>query len=90
MDISAGGMKLTYTEGDIELVQGQTYENCQLKLPDVGTISITMIVRGLFSLPTKSGQTIQRAGCQFINLDGASNILLQRYINSMQRLKDLS
>ena len=90
MDISAGGMKLTYTEGDIELVQGQTYENCQLKLPDVGTINITMIVRSLFSLPTKSGQVIKRAGCQFINLDGASNILLQRYINSMQRLKDLS
>lgn len=90
MDISAGGMKLTYTEGDIELVQGQIYENCQIKLPDVGTISITMIVRSLFSLSTKSGQVIKRAGCQFINLDGASNILLQRYINSMQRLKDIS
>ena len=88
MDISAGGMKLTYAENDIELVQGQTYENCQVQLPDAGTISVTMIVRSLFSLPTKSGQTIKRAGCQFINLGGASNILLQRYINSMQRLKN--
>lgn len=90
VDISAGGMKLTYVEGDVELVQGQTYENCQLQLPDVGTISVTMIVRSLFSLPTKSGSVIKRAGCQFINLGGTSNILLQRYVNSMQRLKDIS
>ncbi|MDD5300579.1 MAG: flagellar brake protein [Gallionella sp.] len=85
MDISAGGMKLTCVETDIELVQGQTYENCQIKLPDLGTISATVIVRSLFSLPTKSGHTIKRAGCQFINLSGASNILLQRYVNNMQQ-----
>lgn len=87
MDLSAGGMKLTYTEGDIDLVQGQSYENCQIKLPDMGTISVTMIARSLFSLPAKSGKTIVRAGCQFINLSAASNVLLQRYINSMQRAK---
>ncbi|MDO8811664.1 MAG: flagellar brake protein [Gallionella sp.] len=88
MDVSVGGMKLTYAEGDIELVQGQSYENCQIKLPDMGTISVTMIVRGLSSLPTKSGHNIKRAGCQFINLSAASNILLQRYVNSMQRVKN--
>lgn len=88
MDISTGGMKLTYAEGDIELAQGQTYENCQVKLPDMGTISVTMIVRSMFSLPAKSGKTVIRAGCQFINLSNASNILLQRYINSMQRTKN--
>ncbi|MDO8466310.1 MAG: flagellar brake protein [Gallionella sp.] len=88
MDISAGGMKLTYAEGEAELVQGQTYENCQIKLHDMGTISVTIIVRSLFSLPTKSGHAVKRAGCQFINLSGSANILLQRYINSMQRLKN--
>lgn len=86
MDISAGGMKLTCVETDIELVQGQTYENCQIKLPDLGTISATVVVRSLFSLPTQSGHTIKRAGCQFIkNLSTASNILLQRYVNNMQQ-----
>lgn len=88
MDISIGGMKLTYPEGDIELVQGQSYENCQIKLPDMGTVSVTMIVRGISSLPTKSGHNIKRAGCQFVNLSTASNILLQRYVNSMQRAKN--
>jgi len=88
MDISTGGMKLTYAESDIELVQGQTYENCQIKLPDLGVISVTMIVRSLFSLPTKSGHTVKRAGCQFVKLSNAGNILLQRYVNSMQRAKN--
>ncbi|MFZ2300459.1 MAG: flagellar regulator YcgR PilZN domain-containing protein [Gallionella sp.] len=88
IDISAGGMKLTYAEGDIELVQGQTYENCEIDLPDVGTVNVTIIVKNLFSLSTQSKQVIKRAGCQFINLSGASNIMLQRYINRMQRLKN--
>lgn len=87
-DISAGGMKLTYTEGDIELVQGQAYENCQINLPDMGTIIVTMIVRSAFSLSAKSGKTTVRAGCQFINLSNAANVMLQRYINSMQRTKN--
>lgn len=88
IDISAGGMKLTYAESDIELVQGQTYENCQIKLPEMGTISVTMVVRSLFAAPAKSGKTIVRAGCQFINLSNAASILLQRYINSMQRTRN--
>lgn len=90
MDISSGGMKLSYAESELELVQGQTYENCQIKLPELGTVTVTMIVRSLFSLPTKSGHTVKRAGCQFVNLGGASNILLQRYVNSMQRLKNVA
>jgi len=92
MDISAGGMKLTlaYDESDIELAQGQTYENCLIKLPDLGTISVTIKVMSLFSLSTKSGHTIKRAGCQFVKLGTASDILLQRYINSMQRAKNVA
>jgi c-di-GMP-binding flagellar brake protein YcgR len=88
LDISTGGMKLTFAEGEIALEQGQSYENCQIKLPDMGTITVTMIVRGMSTLPTKSGHNIKRAGCQFINLSTAANILLQRYVNSMQRAKN--
>lgn len=85
MDISAGGVKLSCAESDVELEEGQVYENCQITLPDAGKINVTIIVRNLTLLHTKSGQTIKRAGCQFVNVDGATNILLQRYINNMQR-----
>lgn len=85
IDISAEGMKLSYAEKDIELVQGRAYENCQIKLPELGTISFTMIVRNIFSLPTQSGHTIKRAGCQFVNLNPAFNNSLQRYLSNIQQ-----
>jgi len=87
MDISAGGVKITCAENDLELEEGKTYENCQIKLPGVGTISVTITVRSIVSLTTKSKQVLKRAGCQFHKLDGATNILLQRYVNNVQRAK---
>lgn len=87
MDISTGGVKITCAENDLELEEGKTYENCQIKLPNVGTISVAITVRSLTSLTTKSGQVLKRAGCQFHKLDGATNILLQRYVNNVQRAK---
>ncbi len=87
MDISTGGIKITCTENDLDLEEGKTYENCQIRLPDVGTISVTITVRSLISLTTKSGQILKRAGCQFHKLDGATSILLQRYVNNVQRAK---
>lgn len=85
MDISVGGIKLNCAEADIELEEGKVYENCQITLPEAGKITVTIIVKNLTLVHTKSGNTIKRAGCQFINVDGATNILLQRYINNMQR-----
>lgn len=87
MDISTGGVKITCAENDIELEEGKTYENCQIKLTDIGTINVTITVMSLVSLATKSGQILKRAGCQFQKLDGATNILLQRYVNNVQRAK---
>ena len=85
MDISAGGIKLTCTEGDVELEVDQSYENCRIDLPGVGTITVTVTVKNLTTLTTKSKQTLVRAGCKFTHIDGASGILLQRYVNNMQR-----
>lgn len=86
-DISAGGIKFTCAKGDIDLAEGKIYENCQINLPHVGTINATVVVRSLVESQGKPGQIIQRAGCQFRNLGGASNNLLQRYVNDMQRAK---
>jgi c-di-GMP-binding flagellar brake protein YcgR len=85
MDISAGGVKLTCSEEDVDLEEGQVYEDCQVDLPDVGTINVTITVKSVTILTTKSSQAIQRAGCEFTNIDGASSILLQRYVTNLQR-----
>jgi c-di-GMP-binding flagellar brake protein YcgR len=87
MDISGGGVGLTCTEQDAVLVPGQTYENCKIDLLDSGEFIGTIEVKNLVVLSTPEGQTIRRAGCEFKNLDGASTILLQRYVTTMQRAK---
>lgn len=87
MDISCGGVGLTCTETDTELTPGQSYSDCQIELPELGTIRGTIEVKNLVTLPSKSGNAHKRAGCEFKNLDGASMILLQRYITNMQRTK---
>ncbi|BBI98781.1 hypothetical protein FGKAn22_04740 [Ferrigenium kumadai] len=85
MDISGGGVGLTCSETDIDLVPGEIYPDCRIDLPEVGTIYATIEVKSLAVLTSPSGRTHKRAGCEFKNLDGQSTILLQRYVTNMQR-----
>ncbi|MGA7594612.1 MAG: flagellar regulator YcgR PilZN domain-containing protein [Gallionella sp.] len=85
MDISCGGVGLTCMESDTDLAPGVSYPECQIELPELGAIRGTIIVKNLVTLTTRSGIVQKRAGCEFRNLDGASSILLQRYVTNMQR-----
>lgn len=87
MDISGGGVGLTCTETDTDLVPGETYPDCRIDLPEVGTINGAIEVRNLTVLTSPSGHTHKRAGCAFKNLDGQSTIMLQRYVTNMQRAR---
>lgn len=87
INISGGGIRLSFAEDDIELVLGQTYPGCQINLPEIGRINVTITVKNLVSISPKSGQIIKRAGCEFRDLDNISGILLQRYVTKMQRLR---
>ena len=87
MDISGGGIALTCAEADTELVPGESYPDCRIDLPGVGTISGTIEVKTLALLTSASGHVHKRAGCEFKNLDRQSTLLLQRYVTNMQRAK---
>lgn len=87
MDISVGGVKLFYAGNDIEFVLGKTYTGCQINLPEVGKISVAIIVKSVVSISPKLGQTIRRVGCEFMNIGNAYSIMLQRYVTNMQRIK---
>jgi c-di-GMP-binding flagellar brake protein YcgR len=89
MDISGGGVGLTCTEQDTLLVPGQTYHNCRIDLRDEGEFYSTIEVKNLALLSMPTGETVRRAGCEFKNLDGASTIMLQRYVTAMQRTKEI-
>ncbi len=90
LDISGGGLRLSCAKEDIGFVVGQTYTGCQIDLPDVGKISVAMTVKSLVSISPQPGQTALQVGCEFKNLNNASNILLQRYVTMMQRLKNVN
>ena len=87
MDISCGGVGLTCLESDTELTPGLSYPDCKIELPGIGTIKGTIEVKNLVELTSQSGTVYKRAGCEFKNLDGASIILLQRYVTNMQRAR---
>lgn len=87
MDISGGGIGLTCTEHDTDLVPGQSYADCRIDLPEIGSIRGTIEVKNVVVLTTATGQTHKRAGCEFKNLDPSAAIMLQRYITHLQRAK---
>lgn len=89
MDISGGGVGLTCAEQDTLLVPGQTYHNCKIDLREIGEFSATIEVKNLALLSVSSGEVVRRAGCEFKNLDGASTIMLQRYVTAMQRTREM-
>lgn len=87
IDISAGGMRLSWEGENIEFVQGQTYASCQIKLPEVGKIVVTLLVKNVISTSQKQGQTMRCVGCEFKDIDNATSVLLQRYVTRVQLLK---
>jgi c-di-GMP-binding flagellar brake protein YcgR len=84
LDISVGGIALVCEEYDVDLLPGNTYPNCSIELPDVGTLTATLSVRNSFHITNSEGKEIRRAGCEFIGLDRNMEQLLQRYISNMQ------
>lgn len=85
-DISGGGIGLICMPDEVCLQPGETYENCQIALPGAGTVLVSFTVMNLITLSTtRAGKAIQRAGCEFVNLDGKTAAKLQRYITDKQR-----
>jgi c-di-GMP-binding flagellar brake protein YcgR len=85
MDISIGGVALVCEEDGVELQPGKTYQNCEIELPDVGTVNATIEVKNTFKVTARNGEVKRRAGCVFVKPDGQTTIMLQRYVAQMQR-----
>jgi c-di-GMP-binding flagellar brake protein YcgR len=84
LDISLGGIALKCKESNVRLEAGALYPDCQIELPEIGTLIATIQVKHLFDVNTPSGGVIKHAGCEFVHLDSNMSMLLQRYIAVMQ------
>jgi c-di-GMP-binding flagellar brake protein YcgR len=85
MDISIGGIALVCQETSLVLTPGNIYPNCEIVLPDTGTLTATIQVKNTFDVTARTGEKIHRAGCVFVKPDGTTTSLLQRYVANMQR-----
>ncbi|MEI7842375.1 MAG: flagellar regulator YcgR PilZN domain-containing protein [Gallionellaceae bacterium] len=79
-DISIGGLSLEYPEKDLDLKAGAIYPDCEITLPEFGTLKVSLQVQNTFDVTNRLGKTHRRVGCKFIKQDRAVAIPLQRYV----------
>lgn len=84
MDISVGGVALVCREQGVQLEEGEIYPDCKIDLPGIGTLTATIQVKNLFDVPSSNGNVTKHAGCEFVQPDGKTSMLLQRYVALMQ------
>ncbi|MFA5825430.1 MAG: flagellar regulator YcgR PilZN domain-containing protein [Gallionellaceae bacterium] len=85
MDISVGGLSLVCQEKDFELTPGSIYPDCEIDLPEVGTLTATLQVKNIFDVTSRAGKVNRRAGCVFVKPGRETTLPLQRYVAQMQR-----
>lgn len=85
LDISCGGMAVIDQHPQVSLEPGETYSNCRIDLPEIGTITFRMCVKDSFPFTLKNGLTCMRAGCEFVKMPESMAALVQRYITKLQQ-----
>lgn len=83
-DISGGGLGVISIPADTPIETGLEL-GCKMELPEIGTVSGTVVVRSVFESTARNGVKSKRAGCEFIKLPGSMLILIQRYIIKIER-----
>ncbi|MFN7087959.1 MAG: flagellar brake protein [Burkholderiales bacterium] len=84
LDISVGGVGLIAPPEDVSFEPGQIIPHCRIELPEVGIIDGTLRICQL-GVSFQRGQTRRRAGCEFVELPGPQQTLIQRYIIKVER-----
>ncbi|WP_338849036.1 flagellar brake protein [Massilia sp. W12] len=84
-DISGGGIAITDEKMVLDNTIGRRYENCRIDLKDVGTVVVTLEVRGSMEQKLLNGKVNRRIGCQFVNLSRQMSALVQKFITKLER-----
>lgn len=87
VDISAGGIGVICFEENVPLHADVAYPGCQIELPGIGMLTVNMKIRATFDVTLKDGTVHKRAGCQFMDMPGSMQTLIQRYIMKHEREK---
>ncbi len=85
LDISIGGVSLSYQADEPIFTIGQILYGCRLAVPGVGEFVISLRVRNQVRLGLAGGKRVWRIGCDFVDASSAIERELQRYIIKIER-----
>ncbi|MGV8711170.1 MAG: flagellar brake protein [Nitrosomonas sp.] len=89
LDISCGGIGAIDQNPTVHFEPGTVYNNCQISLPDIGTVSTTIKVKNIHATKLHSGGTYQRIGCEFIGLPAKTEAMIHRYIIKQEQTRKM-
>lgn len=84
-DISLGGVSLIDNLKQLQADQGSLYPNCQIVLPEAGTITATLRVVRILKSTLENGKTVRHLGCAFVGLPNPMSTIVQRYVGLLER-----
>lgn len=83
-DIGGGGLAVLVTDVALVLAAGDHLHGCQIELPGLGTVEVTLHVRHVREL-RQHHRNFLHAGCEFVDLPAATQAKLFRYLMQLDR-----
>lgn len=85
LDIGLGGIALFSREDEPPLEEGKLYEQCKIALPEIGILEPKVLVRHVAIIQPPNRSVSRRYGCEFANLPGPLEALIQRFVLLLER-----
>lgn len=84
-DIGLEGVGLRCGEHETDLAKGNTFQDCQISLPDIGTVTATISIKSCNTIVGRNNIVQKHLGCAFVGADNYTHVMLQRYMYHLER-----
>lgn len=84
-NISAGGIGITDEKKLLDPTLGRIYEDCSLEMTDNTVVTVKLQIRDCKEVKLTSGKTVNRFGCEFVDIPRAVLAAIQRFITKLER-----
>ncbi|EJL84159.1 putative glycosyltransferase [Herbaspirillum sp. CF444] len=84
-NISAGGVGITDEKKLLDTSLGRIYEDCSLEMTDNTVVTVKLQIRDCKEVKLTSGKTVNRFGCEFVDIPRAVLAAIQRFITKLER-----
>lgn len=85
VDISGGGVGLAGLPLDLALEPDVKISGCVIESPELGSITTSLLLHRVIETTSRRGVRAKRAGCEFVDLTGSMEKLIQRFIMKVER-----